>query len=287
MADIAVETKTYEQPAAPVPPDTPAATPEVAQSEVPESEEQPEAPAVVPETPERPEAEAPPEASGDKKRNTPKWAQDRIDALTRKKGEAEREATRLRIELEAMKQGASAPVDGEQPEGKPAPQQPDIKTLVEQEAQRLVEQRTFQTSVNNVMKQGNDEYPDFNDRCNFLADLGAADNPNFMPTIAVLDEGHKVLAELSDNPEEAQRILNMPPIQMAAALGRIAAKSTAAASASATPAKKVSAAPAPIKTIDGTAKATDSPSTSDPDEVWFQKRIAQRTKDRQAKGARF
>lgn len=294
--DIAVETKTYEQP-------NPAGAkpaPQATASEVPEAAEQTSA-AQTTETAAAPEADASAVETSDadaaKAKRTPKWAQERFNALTRQKGELERENTALKTELEAARKTPAQAANVAQPEGgaagavsaqpaKPAAQ-PNIEELVNVRAQQIVAQQTYQKNLNDMARRGAEEFSDFQDRCNFLADLGAGDNPNFLPAVSALEDGHKVLAELADKPEEAQRILSLTPIQMAAELGRMSAKVSGAPQTAVKPEKKISTAPAPIKPIDATAKPNDAPSPDDSDAEWFAKRARQREERRQARSARF
>lgn len=210
-----------------------------------------------------PEAEA--EKPAEKVETAPKrvpWYQQRIDEITKARREAERRAEAAEAKL------ASQPKE----EGEPKPFDPkDLDPLVNQRAEQIVQQREYDRRAQSWIQAGQKDFgaEEFNQICADVSAMGAGDNPIFMQIITdsdVLPEGHKVLAQLRDNPDEAQRIINLPPIKMAAAL--------AAFSARAKPEQAVSKAPAPIKPIGGTAKSS-TPDDNDPIDVWVSKRRAE------------
>lgn len=206
--------------------------------------------------------------------------QTRIDQLTKARREAEREAAELKIRLAAAEAKKG---DGEKPapEAKAEPQA-DIESLVEKRAAEKLAAERYQARVNNWAQAGNSEFKDFTERCNTVANLGAGDRPDFMQVVTdpgIIPDGHKLVAALADDPAEAQRILAMPTVAMAAELVRYANKIGQPKG------KAISGAPAPIKPIDGTAKASDEPSPDDSEEEWFAKRAKQVAQKRQ--GARF
>lgn len=203
--------------------------------------------------------------------------QKRIDELTRKRHEAERE----RDELRAWK---AAQTDGKEPEAKPAD---DIDTLAERKAEVIVANREYKKRVDSWASAGNKDFgeSEFNAKCNFVGDLGAVDRPEFMHIITdpdLIEDGHKLVAALADDPEEAMRILELSPIKMSAALVKYAEKLSKPKAA--TP-KAISKAPEPIKPIAGTARANDEPTETDSEDEWFRKRQAQRAG--KTTGARF
>lgn len=200
--------------------------------------------------------------------------QARMDQLTKARREAEREAASLRLKL-AQYESGTKPSEGGDGAAAPTTQQPDIETLANQRAQELYRQRIRQERVNSVLSAGNTEYKDFTERCNVVAQLGGADSPDFMAIVtdpSIVPDGHKVIAALADDPNEAARILSLPSVAMSAELARFAERVGKPAS----PGKQVSRAPAPIRPIAGAAKASDEPSPDDPEDDWFRKREAQR-----------
>jgi hypothetical protein len=198
------------------------------------------------------------------------WYQQRIDEITKARREAERKLAEAeaRLAIQPKDEGEQKPFDPK-----------DLDPLVNRRAEELVQQREYDRRAESWIKAGQKDFgpEEFNQICADVSAMGAGDNPIFMQIITdsdVLPEGHKVLAQLRDNPDEAQRIINLPPIKMAAAL--------AAFSARAKPEAAVSKAPAPIKPIGGAAKSS-TPDESEPIESWMAKRRAEVASKRQAR----
>jgi hypothetical protein len=200
--------------------------------------------------------------------------QSRIDELTKIRRQQERRIA----ELEAAQAVGKTETPAEKaPVG-------DFDTIVSQRAAEMVQQREMQGRVNSWLKAGLDEFKDdFNERCNTVAALGAQERPEFMQIVTdpdIIPDGHRLVAALADDPAETARILSLPPVQMSAALVKYAGKLAAPKG------KPISGAPAPIKPLDGTARASDEPSANDSEEDWFRKRQAQ-IAARARTGARF
>lgn len=218
-----------------------------------------ETPAAEPEAP-APEAKAE-EAAKPKQKP---WWQDRIDEQTRKRRDAERERDEL-----AAKLAENAPADPETPAFDPK----NFESLVDQAAERKLAQRQVKDRTESWFKAGQTEFggESFNEKCNMVAAMGAGDSPEFMAIITdseIIPDGHKVVAALADHPEEAQRILSLGPVKMAAALTRFAATNSVKA-----PEAPISQAPAPIKPIGGSAKAS-GPDDSQDIKTWLANRNA-------------
>lgn len=204
------------------------------------------------------------EAGGEGEQEQPKpkkklpWELRRIHEETNKRREVERELEQAREELERLRKGGAS-------ENGPG-SEPDPDTLINQRAQQIVEQREFQSRVNDWAAKGAQEFgvDDFNASCNLIASLmDDRQQANFMKTITdpeIVEDGHKVIAALADDPEEAERILSLPPVKQALALNKLAAK----VNKPATPAPKpISKAPAPVTPIGGKTQA--STRLDDPD----------------------
>ena len=163
-----------------------------------------EAPAGAETTETAPEPPAEPAPAG--KRD---WRETRIDQLTREKHEARREADRLRALVEAK---AAEDKTGLVPE-----------TEVEKRAAQLAEQREYIAKVTAWAEKGNKEYRDFNERCATVAGLGLspAERPEFMATIADMDDGHKIVAHLANHPETAMALSKHPAHKMALELAKL------------------------------------------------------------------
>ena len=208
------------------------------------------------------EAAAP--AESEKPKQKP-WFQTRIDELTRQKHESAREAKEAKDRLALIEANQPEPSDQSKPTYTPEAFQDAVRA----EARRIATVEAVQARTNSWLQAGNKEYgqSEFNDMCNMVASIGAGDSPDFMALVTdpdVIPDGHKVIAAMKDNPEEAQRILALPPVKMAAALTRFA-------TASKTVDKPVSQAPRPISTIGGSAKSS-APAENDPIDVWMAKR---------------
>lgn len=175
------------------------------------------------------------------------WQTTRIDQLTREKNDARRELERLRAEL-----AAKPAADGTQA----APKTPGQEEI-ERRAAQLLEQRTFETKVKAWDRAGKAEFKDFDERCNVIAGMGLAPNekPEFMATIVDMEDGHKIIAHLADDPDAAMELAAMPAHRMALKLAQLSAKI-------APQPKQISRAPAPVSTPAGTTNPT--PSLYDP-----------------------
>lgn len=198
------------------------------------------------------------------------WFQTRIDELTKARREAERQAAASKAELDLLK---AKPADGADPAKPVGMTQAEWDRQVKEAAQNLIRQQTIQTKSQAWLSAGTKEFgrEEFDAKCETLAALGAADRPEFMEMILdtdVIPDGHRIVAQLADKPEEAQRILSLPPVQMAAALTRFAMTAPAEK-------KQISAAPRPITPIGGAAKPSTAPQDSDDTKTWMAKRRAE------------
>lgn len=195
--------------------------------------------------------------------------QRRIDDLTKQRYDAQRERDEALAKLKKYEAPENLE-DGKKPET-------DIDALAERKALEIVAKRERDSRINSWASAGNKEFgaEEFTEKSNIVASLGAADRPEFMQIITdptVIENGHRVVAALADDPEEAARILSLPPVAMSAALVKFESRMEQTKTKAPKP---VSKAPEPIKPISGTAKASDEPADGDSDEEWFRKRNAQ------------
>ena len=181
------------------------------------------------------------------------WALKRISELTRQRHEAERkaeastgEAARYRMLVEQLRAG------GETETTDVTPQQPNIDELVEKRAAERAQQQVITERGQSVSKVGAEQYPDFQSAVITLDALGISQDS--VESILGMDDAHKVIYALGKNPDEASRILSLPPIQQGRELERLALKSAQPAP------KAVSKAPAPITPIDSSATVETDPS---------------------------
>lgn len=216
---------------------------EVVEAETPEGE--------TTETAEQSEAEKPAKTKAEHQRDA---FQKRLNKEVAKRHDSERALEAAKLELEALRTPATE--TGETPAPKPGLTEAEI----ERRAAQIVEQRAYQASIQQTVQSGETEYgkAEFTEACNLLADMGANEKPEFLQIVTDTENGHKVLAHLGENPDEAERIIALPPLKMAAAIARVSMELGKPAKAA-----PVSAAPVPIKPLDGRARATPTPDKMD------------------------
>jgi len=175
------------------------------------------------------------------------WWEARLRQKTAQQKAAEARAAELERELAAYRSAQADKPAGDVPEPAPkvAPKADDIRA----EARRLLDEERRIEDTNRWVKAGNDEFKDFNEKSATLASLGATEKPEFVQALVAIKDGHKLVPKLADDPDEAMRILALPPLKMAAELGRMAAALDAA------PKKPISNAPRPVAPIGGSARA--------------------------------
>lgn len=185
------------------------------------------------------------------------WALKRIGELTRQKhdatrqvAEAQSEAARYRALVEQMRQ-ESGVEPGQQPQQQ-AQQPQNIEALVQQRATQIAQQEQIQARGKSVASVGETEFPDWGQAVRTLDALGINDSQ--VSALLGMDDAHKVIYSLGKNPEEAARILSLPPVQQGRELERLALKAAQPA------AKAVSKAPAPITPVDSNVSAEADPS---------------------------
>ncbi len=194
-----------------------------------------------------PDAPAPEEPKADTPPPKKDWRETRIAQLTARNAALIREAEEARRLVEQ----SLKPADGEALRPGLVPE-----TEIEKRAAALVQQREYQAKVQTFGDLGAKEFPDFIERCNTVAGLGLApsDNPAFMQTIAEMPDGHRIVAHLAENPDEAMRIAGEPVHKMALNLAKI--------SSSLAKPEQVSRAPAPITPVGGSVNS--APDIYDP-----------------------
>lgn len=161
------------------------------------------------------------------------WVQRRIDQLTREKHEEKRQREALEVRLREL-----------QPDAMTTTTQPMTADQIRAEATRLIAQEKFDTACNRVFDAGRTEFPDWDTSLRTFQMLGGA-SQDFLEAVTSMDSGHKVLHHLGQNPEEAERLLSLPPLRMALELARL---ETTVGQAKPAP---VSKAPAPISPVGG------------------------------------
>jgi hypothetical protein len=227
-------------------------------AEQPEGGEQPE-------TPEEPKPEEQPKPE---KKKTP-WELRRINEETNKRREAEKRLAEAEAELKRLR--APKPVETSE-----EPERLDVEAIRAQERDRIrleeagkIEAERFNAACNQTYEKGVAAFgADFD---NATATLSQAlgdemqKRPEFLQAITELDNGHQVYYELSRNPEEAERLLRMPPVKMALEIAKMSANVTKPAP------KPISKAPAPVAPVGGAAKPTIRLEDDIPMDQWADK----------------
>ncbi len=202
---------------------------------VPPTTENPEQAHEPAETSTAPGTEQPANATEQPQQEKPKndWVQRRIDQLTREKHEEKRQREALEARLREL-----------QPDATTTTAPPMTADQIRAEAARLVAQEKFDAACNKVFDAGKTEFPDWDTSLRTFQMLGGA-SQDFLEAVTSMDAGHKVLHHLGQNPEEAERLLSLPPLRMALELARL---ETTVGQAKPAP---VSKAPAPISPVGG------------------------------------
>jgi hypothetical protein len=138
------------------------------------------------------------------------------------------------------------------------------------EAARIAQEETFKNEFNakcnKVAEAGKAAYKDFNETLQNLWDTVGPIQQNVPFVEAIIaageDNSHKLFRWLGKNPDEAERIARLSPVQAGVALAKQAAK------LSAPPAPKpVSKMPAPITPIQSPGTGASSSKTKDPSKM--------------------
>ncbi len=247
------------------------------------------------------EAEKPAETADDEKPKAPgkipEWAQKRFDNIAYEAREAARRAKQLETENEALRaqmrrapaadpaqattQGDAAAAAGDGP----APGTQFAGYRSQEEFDRAVEAKTaerlatqeraryeaqFTADCNATYAKGKAEFVDFDGAMGNLRTMGMM-NPALIEAALATDEPAKVLYNLGSDPDNAARIMSLNPAKMIAELTKMAVAGSAAPAQ-----KRISNAPAPVKPVEGTARASSDPRDDDDDKTWFAKRETQK-----------
>lgn len=204
-----------------------------------------------------------------------KGIQKRMEALTADKYKARSEAEALRKQNEALLLQLAAAKANNDPDKTVVPTA-EIEALANAKAKDIAAQLSAETMFNNriedIWQNGVKEYTDFSLAVENIKLLGETFQ-NALPIIAeTTKDAHKVIHHLSQNLDESNRILSLPPIRLAAEIARLEASLNKPA-----PPKQISNAAKPITTVSGTkpaAKDFDASDTSISTEQWMKNRTA-------------
>ncbi len=180
------------------------------------------------------------------------WHTIRINELTRQRKEAEEEVQRLRAEV-ATRQGPAseaAPANN----GQVTATQAEIDRRISEGVAAQTRTQQFNDACNNVFNAGSKEFTGADGTLNFkdsMAQLGQVGEipPHFIEAATALEDGHKVLHHLGNNPELASELLGLSPVKLAVRMTALSAEL-----GKPTP-KPVSRTSAPIKPVNGAGRA--------------------------------
>ncbi len=200
----------------------------------------------------------------EKGRFKPNRVQERIDELTRQKGEAAREAAYWRGVAEAGKPKTETPPPANDPTSRPKVE--DFETyddftealtdwkLDQRDQKRDATQRAEAqaTTWQQRATAAKETLPDFEQ---VLSESTAPMTKDMAEVLRDSEHGPALAYHLAKNPAEAERIARLSPLAAAAALGRIEADLSKPAAPAAAP-KKVTSAPTPPTPI-GAGRSTE------------------------------
>ena len=179
--------------------------------------------------------------------------QKRIDRLTWEKYEAQRrqQEAEQRYLQEQRRQQAAQHAYG-----------PPGETEAEQRGYQRAQQENatarFNEACNSLYAKGRQEFGETMDEAvRGLNAVGWGNRPDALAALASLPDGHRVYHALASNLDEAHRVLNLPPMEMAVALASM--RSQQSSNGHAEPRTPISRAPAPISPIGGQSRAPEKP----------------------------
>lgn len=194
---------------------------------------------------------APEQAAEPDKQPEPKLRSDkRIAELSARLDAAERERQRQAAELELYRRQVQPQAD-ETPEQREARTRAEIRAQVEQDLRR-----------ERFHAEGTAAHADWSHRCEDLMQMGA--DPGFAALLVEMPDGVKVTAALAEDPTEVQRIANIRTERgRAIALGKYAAGLEREAGTARPATRQVTAAPPPIRPVQGRTQPTFDPYNPD------------------------
>jgi hypothetical protein len=221
--------------------------------------------------------EAPPSTEGED------WKDRRLAKVTAQKRELE-----ARLRALAGGQETPAPVEGEA-----RYTQADLDREANARAERLADTRAFSRQCDDVRSAGVKQFPDFAKRIDALSSVADHSNPReaqayltMLQASIATGAAAQVLHHLGGTPDEAERLMNLTPVQQAVEITKLAEKLQA---------PKVAASAAPRPPSASVTGSGGSPSAIDPADArnadklssadWFKKRNEQVAAQRAASRA--
>jgi hypothetical protein len=158
-----------------------------------------------------------PDPEEERKRTERRREAQRIGYLTKQRYAEKARADALEQQLRDMQARIN-------PNGAQQPSQEELERAIDRAAEQKVAAKQFQERFNSWDSKGVEEFgPDrFRDACKTVADMASDEQRKLLVDVALdTDGGHRAIMELADNPDEAERILSLPPHKMALALAKL------------------------------------------------------------------
>lgn len=177
-----------------------------------------------------------------------------FEKLALERIQAKNEADSLRMQLEALKASQNSDLS----------EADQLQALIEQEAEKRIEQRQTQEKISTVYNEGIKSIPTFQESLNNLQMVGVDDG--LMNAILDSEKASTILDFLGQNAEIAERIKGLSPVQQ----GRQLAMIEQTIIESEKKELKTSKVPEPIKPLSSGGKSPKEPSPDDEDLTeWF------------------
>lgn len=191
--------------------------------------------------------QTPPEDGQTEETSEPKpkktaWYTRVISREAAEKREAKREADSLRSQNAMLLQELANKTPNSDGTKSSTVAQAEIDKLANDRATQIATEREFTKACNKIADDGKDEFDDFDESVGTLQQVGG----NYQTLLQItteLDDAHRILYHLGKNPEEAERLLSLPPTKMAIAVAKFESKLSKSAE------KTISNAPDPITPI--------------------------------------
>lgn len=235
--------------------DTPPSTPQ------PQEQPEPQTPALPFPAPEPAPAQgAEPPAAAPATEPSHAELQQRIDRLTREKYEARRMAEEAAQRADAAERRQQQPTPPRPPPYGPPDTGADAEERAYQRYRSEGVQKEFDRACNDLYAKGREAFGESMDEAvRGLNAVGWGGRPDALAAVTRLPNGHAVYRELAQNLDNAARVLNLPPMDMAMELARMSVATKNGATASAPAVAPVSRAPEPLRAVGGNSGRPERP----------------------------
>jgi hypothetical protein len=158
-----------------------------------------------------------PDAEEERKRTERRREAQRIGYLTKQRYAEKARADALEQQLREMQARIN-------PNGAQQPSQEELERAIDRAAEQKLAAKQHAERFNAWDSKGVEEFGSdrFRDACKTVADMASDDQRRLLVDVALdTENGHRAIMELADNPDEAERILALPPHKMALALAKL------------------------------------------------------------------